>query len=191
MCRALLIFAFFSVILSLASTVHASSLSKHLGIDINPTKTPEPPMPPPINAPLDPIVLEASTAALVAYYEDYGRSLASIEEARAQMRRTIEWQLFSTRVVFFLVVSIVVSGVLFCWIQFSLSRGRIDTANHNVELSSSGLKLSSPVLGVVVLALSLAFFYCYLHFVYPIRILDVDSKVATPAHPSNSVAPKS
>jgi hypothetical protein len=37
-----------------------------------------------------------------------------------------------------------------------------------IELSTGGLKISSPVLGVIILGLSLAFFYLYLVYVYPI-----------------------
>lgn len=44
-----------------------------------------------------------------------------------------------------------------------------DAKEHSVELSTSGIKVSSPVLGVIILALSLAFFYLYLVYVYPIK----------------------
>jgi hypothetical protein len=39
----------------------------------------------------------------------------------------------------------------------------------SLELSTTGLKVSSPVLGVVILALSLGFFYLYLVYAYPIQ----------------------
>jgi hypothetical protein len=37
-----------------------------------------------------------------------------------------------------------------------------------LDLSTAGLKVSSPVLGVIILVISLAFFYLYLVYVYPI-----------------------
>jgi len=39
----------------------------------------------------------------------------------------------------------------------------------DLELSTTGVKVSSNILGVVILSLSLAFFYLYLAFVYPIQ----------------------
>lgn len=39
----------------------------------------------------------------------------------------------------------------------------------SIEASTSGLKVSSPVLGVIILSISLLFFYLYLAFVYPIH----------------------
>lgn len=87
---------------------------------------------------------------------------------------------------FFVVVCLVVAGVYFSWVQF---RGVIDRARQrnsttvgevagqdpeaslrtDLEASTQGLKVSSPILGVIILVLSMAFFYLYLVFVYPIR----------------------
>ena len=39
---------------------------------------------------------------------------------------------------------------------------------HSGHISSSGLQVKSSVLGVVILVISLAFFYLYLDNVYPI-----------------------
>jgi hypothetical protein len=38
-----------------------------------------------------------------------------------------------------------------------------------IEATLQGLKISSPVLGVIILALSFFFFYLYLKYVYPIH----------------------
>jgi hypothetical protein len=40
---------------------------------------------------------------------------------------------------------------------------------HRLKADASGFEVSSPVLGVIILALSLLFFYLYLKFVYPIH----------------------
>jgi cytoskeletal protein RodZ len=37
-----------------------------------------------------------------------------------------------------------------------------------LQLGPTGIKITSPVLGVVILGLSLGFFYLYLKYVYPI-----------------------
>lgn len=38
-----------------------------------------------------------------------------------------------------------------------------------IEASLQGIKVSSPVLGVIILIISLLFFYLYLIFVYPVK----------------------
>jgi hypothetical protein len=43
------------------------------------------------------------------------------------------------------------------------------TSSHTGPSPASGIKVSSPVLGVVILVISLAFFYFYLVYVYPIE----------------------
>jgi hypothetical protein len=38
----------------------------------------------------------------------------------------------------------------------------------DIDINPKGIKISSPVLGVIILTISLAFFYLYLKSVYPI-----------------------
>jgi hypothetical protein len=40
---------------------------------------------------------------------------------------------------------------------------------QTIEVSPTGAKVTTPVVGIVILTLSLAFFYMYLHFVFPIQ----------------------
>lgn len=88
-------------------------------------------------------------------------------------QRVFAWQLLSSRIIFGMVILLVAVGVYFSWLQFraalkggtALAERPYDTT---FEASTTGLKLSSPVLGVIILALSLAFFYLYLLYVYPI-----------------------
>jgi hypothetical protein len=46
-----------------------------------------------------------------------------------------------------------------------------DTSASTFEASLKGIKISSSVIGLIVLAMSMAFFYLYLKFVYPIQTL--------------------
>ncbi len=62
-------------------------------------------------------------------------------------------------------------GLYFSWMQFHATRPGAAPVITQLELSQSGLKVSSPVLGVIILVLSLAFFYLYLTHVYPISEL--------------------
>jgi hypothetical protein len=42
-------------------------------------------------------------------------------------------------------------------------------ATNTIKLSSTGVEVATPVVGVIILTLSLAFFYMYLKFVFPIQ----------------------
>ncbi|PCR96093.1 hypothetical protein CP336_13915 [Pseudomonas fluorescens] len=122
--------------------------------------------------PPDPAVQKAENEAKIAYYRHYTETLAAIKTEREQARSQIEWQLTTTKLIFAVVVCITLSGVIFCWVQFlRVGVGRTKTAVADLEISAAGIKVTSPVLGVVVLALSLVFFYLYLQFVYPIRVV--------------------
>jgi hypothetical protein len=138
-------------------------------------------------------------AAWRAYYE---YKVSGLTHRRA----VFEWQLFSSRVIFWIVIALVASGIAFSGIQFrvSLEAARAARAralaqlarvgatgsaaltpaerdevlaaqasslglDTSLEASAQGLKVSSPVLGVIILSLSLLFFYLYLNFVYPIH----------------------
>ena len=82
-----------------------------------------------------------------------------------------EWQLFSSRVIFATVIMLVGSGVVFAAIQFraGLKRPRVAAPEATeIDLSAGSVKVSSPVLGVIILVISLGLFYLYLVYVYPI-----------------------
>ena len=105
-----------------------------------------------------------------ALYADY---MASLEHNR----RVFEWQLRSSRMIFWVVLVLVTIGILFSalqfWKAFRLSRPTSKTAQHEMhtelEISTRGIKVSSSVLGVIVLVISLAFLYLFLVHVYPIE----------------------
>ncbi len=104
--------------------------------------------------------------AFEAYF-DYYRS------GFEHRRRVFAWQHLSTQIIFVVVLILVGAGLFFAWLQFRRdstkpSGGEKEQA-HEVEIGPGGVKVSSPVLGVVILTLSLAFFYLYLIYVYPIR----------------------
>jgi len=118
--------------------------------------------------PSEPALAYADSAELAAY-GTWGLT---------HRRRVFEWQHQSSRIIFVSVLFLVFTGVGFSGIQFyrslresvgSVPGGAADEARvSHIELSTGGLKISSPVLGVIILGLSLAFFYLYLVYVYPI-----------------------
>jgi uncharacterized membrane protein len=102
-----------------------------------------------------------------ALYEDH-------QEALDYNRRVFAWQMTSTRVSFWIVIGLVGVGVIFAAVQFAKSMrtaGTIADPNTEIEISAKGLKVTSPVLGVIILTISLGFFYLYLVHVYPIEYI--------------------
>jgi uncharacterized membrane protein YhaH (DUF805 family) len=83
------------------------------------------------------------------------------------------WQLLSSIIIFSVVIFLVFAGIYFAWLQFkaSLYGKSEDSGQLSTELSASmkEIKVSSPVLGVIILVISLFFFYLYLIYVYPIQ----------------------
>lgn len=110
---------------------------------------------------------EAGTAALhqamTAYYQYR-------IDGYHHRQNVFRWQLISSVIIFVLVAFLVLIGVYFSWLQFraALVGTPADMKETSFEASTTGLKVSSPILGVIILALSLAFFYLYLVHVYPI-----------------------
>ncbi len=126
----------------------------------------------------DPETLEKYQQSLRAYY-DY--RISGLEHRS----RVFKWQLFSAKLIFAIVLILVGAGIYFAAVQFyaglaqdkarreSLPAGETQqgppTTQTEISASLEGIKISSPVLGVIILTLSLAFFYLYLVYVYPIE----------------------
>jgi hypothetical protein len=116
---------------------------------------------------LDPATRAKYAAALTAYYDYRISGYRHREDVFA-------WQFLSSKIIFWVVLLIVFAGILFSAIQFfrgaPKKNGKSETSDiTEMEASLQGIKVSSPVLGVVILTISIAFFYLYLVFVYPIN----------------------
>jgi hypothetical protein len=87
-----------------------------------------------------------------------------------QSRTLYEWKHRSSIIIFVLVILLVLSGIYFAALQFHYGLGAKAGKAQTTEIDASlkGIKAKSSVLGVVVLAISMAFFYLYLVNVYPI-----------------------
>lgn len=100
---------------------------------------------------------------------------AETEYAIANYRHradTFRWQLTSSKIIFWMVIGLVLAGVIFSAIQFGVVlRRKTDFSDAELALGVEGVKVKSQFLGVITLALSLAFFYLYLKTVYPITEL--------------------
>ena len=93
-------------------------------------------------------------------------------------QRVFEWQLLSGQLIFVTVLLLVATGMVFAAIQFRVGLRKTATASEGekaidavtqIEIAAASVKVSSPVLGVIILVISLAFFYLYLVYVYPIK----------------------
>ena len=113
---------------------------------------------------------ETREAYLAALREHYIYRLSGYQHRR----KVFDWQLFSSKVTFWIVILLVLSGIYFSGVQFHSSLRKASTAKDvesevtQLTASVKGIKVSSPVLGVIILSISLLFFYLYLVYVYPI-----------------------
>lgn len=105
--------------------------------------------------------------------------------AMKNVQSVFNWHLYSTIMIFFMVVIIVLTGLYLSYRQFrmqelAVKRGRdklvaTETAAESIttlELGKDGLKINSAVIGLIILTISLAFFFLYLKYVYPVQVLD-------------------
>lgn len=88
------------------------------------------------------------------------------------------WQLLSSKLIFCIVLFLVFAGMYFAWLQFknAMMKRKNDSPESPIEnlateltASLKEVKISSPVLGIIILIISLLFFYLYLVYVYPIE----------------------
>ncbi len=115
----------------------------------------------------DSLVRARYDEALVAFY--------NYQISGFQHRREVfSWQHYSTIIIFFVVIFLVLAGLYFSWLQFRKgmkAEGDGALPETEVELSVSNVKVRSSVVGIVILVVSLAFFYLYLVYIYPINEL--------------------
>jgi hypothetical protein len=123
----------------------------------------------------------SDATAKAACWEALTRRFEYFRQGMDHRAKTFRWQHFSTRVIFVSVLILVSVGLYFSYLQFRMylrepqdaarrtgGKGERESMDSNLELSTGGIKVSSNVLGVIILALSLAFFYLYLVYVFPI-----------------------
>lgn len=113
----------------------------------------------------------------IAMYQQAMRAYYEYRVSGFEHRKNVFlWQLTSSKMIFFGVLLMVFCGICFSGIQFykSMTMSKLDggeameTGVTEFEASTSGIKVTSSVLGIIVLVISLAFFYLYLVYVYPI-----------------------
>jgi hypothetical protein len=122
-----------------------------------------------MHPPAPPNALDADSATVDAYRAALREYYTYVQKGLQHRQRVFVWQHYSSITIFVVVILLVAAGIYFAAVQFhyGLARGTAETTQF--EAGTGGLKVSSPVLGVIILVISLAFFYLYLAFVYPIQ----------------------
>ena len=109
---------------------------------------------------------------------------------REFIRDSWRWHLWSTGLIFVIVMGIVIFGLYITYLQFKRDyrawdvqlpaadksdvqpddKSRPPSASvGTLKISATGLEVSSQIIGLLVLAFSLAFFYLYVKVVYPMQ----------------------
>jgi uncharacterized membrane protein len=131
---------------------------------------------------LDPEMRDAAVESMREYYR--------YRESGYKHRRAVfDWQLTSSKLIFWVVIVLVAVSIYFSGVQFHTAlrskpaarSGESEQAEEDsdsaspasglqtsIEAGGGGIKVSSPVLGVIILVISLLFFYLYLVHIYPI-----------------------
>jgi len=139
--------------------------------------------------------MNADTAAQPGFAKDGDLMKRANEYNFMHHQRSFTWQYYSGIVIFFLVVAIVAMGLVLSYQQFKLnerlvSPKKIDVTStvaqttadalkpaevfttSTMEISKDGLKINTAVIGLIILSLSIAFFFLYLKYVYPITFVE-------------------
>ena len=112
------------------------------------------------------IIVEFDSLTKSKYLEAYQGYLQNNIMNYRHSQQVFKWQLTSSKLIFATVIILVMAGIIFSGLQFK--RGSHDSRTE-LEFSRNGIKVSSSILGVIILVISLVFFYLYLVYVYPIQ----------------------
>lgn len=97
-------------------------------------------------------------------------------EALEHRERLFRWQLRANQISFVVVLVLVSAGIVFSGIQFAHSLRAVpgesgEASVHELSISAQGVSVKSSVIGLIVLTISLGFFYLYLVHVFPLEEL--------------------
>jgi len=110
---------------------------------------------------------KARIQAQIKYYE-YLNKKAEINLSQYR------WQQTASNYLLFLVMVVVLSGIFFSGYQIWKSSSIKDiSSDSTIELSIQKIKVTSSVVGVIVLAISIVFLYFFLIEVYRIKVVDM------------------
>ncbi|MBZ0202493.1 MAG: hypothetical protein K8I03_05705 [Ignavibacteria bacterium] len=89
-----------------------------------------------------------------------------------------KWQFSTSKWIFYLVMLIVLSGLIFSsWHFIKTLKGA--TSEIDLTASMTELKIKTSLIGLVILIVSIVFLFLYLKFVYPINVVEDNTQVKT------------
>ncbi|SFP22584.1 hypothetical protein [Enterovibrio norvegicus] len=143
------------------------------------------------------IIIETTAAATAASLANLIQEWSKLREAKKEEElKTPEWQqleksyiehlkwrfeypkkvfgqqILANWIITFIVLSLVVSGLVFSFIQlqYAITLGDMSVLSSNVKIETAGkVSISSSILGAITLVISLTFFALYLKCVFQIK----------------------
>ena len=113
------------------------------------------------------LFVEGEQAQLNSYSSQHDHLMASL------------WsQLVVGWVLLIAVILISFAGIAMSWHQLQHSLKRDRPTDTSMQLGKDGVKLDSPIIGLVIFIVSTLFFYLYIANVYPISLLGQGEKVS-------------
>lgn len=112
------------------------------------------------------------------YSHKYYTYLAEKAEINLEQFR---WQRRASERLLWLVVIVVFSGVLFSGLQLWRAGSIKDLGGQSsIEIEARKIKITTSIVGILVLAISIIFFYFFLIEVYRVKIVDLSKSEVSP-----------
>lgn len=113
---------------------------------------------------------------------DYHKKYYSYLSKKADINLAqFEWQQRASEFLLWLVVSVVLSGILFSGYQlWKAAQIKKFSGDSSIEISIQKVKLTSSIVGLLVLTISIIFLYLFLVEVYRIKIVDLSPTETKP-----------
>ena len=94
-----------------------------------------------------------------------------------------KWEMFSTKIMFWLSISLVLTGIVLSILQFakSIETSKLpDNSETTLIISEKGVKIKTAFIGLIILIISFAYLYLYMEAAYPIKYLNKDFTYSIP-----------
>jgi hypothetical protein len=123
--------------------------------------------------------IDAMNTPLWQKYTAY--QAAQYDEQTAFMQHRIavfRWQEHASNVMLWVVVAVVLCGLVFSAVQLAAAVRLGRDSEGNLEIGAQGLKITSSVIGLFVLAMSIAFVVIFVDQIYSIQVVHLSGQTA-------------
>jgi len=118
-------------------------------------------------------------------YDKYHATLlAQYDEQMSLMKYNAglyDWEQRASDVMMWIVVAVVAAGVVFSGFQLYMAARLGQKADGTFEVSATGMKVTSTIIGVLILAMSIAFMLIFVDKVYTIQTQIPPASISYPA----------